>query len=129
VAQNAGEPFASDRVVGVLAVSLQEGHPPLCLGGEQFETLARLVQHRRGRVEDRDVITSLGERERLVAGAASHIEHSGGRRRQMLQQVLVQHVGAHVSLHRGIRLIDEEVRQAGACPRAIAHAHKISVSN
>lgn len=98
------------------------------LGGQRFQALPRLVQHRRGRVEDRDVVTSLGERERLIAGAAPYIEQCGGRRRQVLQQVPVQHVGAYVSLHRCVCLVDEQARQAGACPRIISHHLKILVS-
>ena len=129
VAQEAGKSLARHRFVRVLSVGLPQRHPLPRLGGQQIEALPRLIQHRRGRVENRDLVPGLGERERLVARAASDIEHLGRRRRQMLQQVLVQHVSAHVSLHRGIRVVHEQVRQAGARPWVIAHSLKIAVSN
>src|SRR5436309_13974402 len=41
------------------------------------------------------------------------------RGRQMLQQLMVQHIGAHSPLHRGISLIGKLVSQTG--PGVIAH--------
>lgn len=43
----------------------------------------------------------------------------------MLKEVLVQHIGAHVPLHRGVRPIDELVSQTG--PGVIGHHPKLSV--
>jgi hypothetical protein len=63
VAQDGRESFASDRFFGALAVSLHEGDPLQRFGGQLLETLAGFVQHRWRRVEDRDVISRLGERE------------------------------------------------------------------
>ena len=64
-----------------------------------LEPLSRFVQHRRRRVEQRQVVTGLGQRKRLMAGAAADVEHRRWRWRQMLEQLLVQHIGAHVPLH------------------------------
>jgi hypothetical protein len=38
-------------------------------------------------------------------------------------------MGTHVALDRGIRLVNEKVGQAGACPRVIAHRPKVLVSD
>jgi hypothetical protein len=112
------------RLVGVLAVGLQERHPSPGLGRQPLEPLSRSVQHRRRRVEQGHVVAGLGQRERLVAGAAADVEHRRWRRRQMLAQLLVQHMGAHVPLHRGIGLVGELFRQLG--PGVIAHHTKIA---
>jgi hypothetical protein len=45
----------------------------------------------------------------------------------MLQQLLVQHIGAHLPLHRGIGLIGKLVSQPG--PGVIAHNTKIRCSS
>jgi len=61
----------------------------------------------------------LGQRERLVASAAADVEHCRRRRRQVLKQLPVHHVGAHVALHRGVSLIGKLAGQLG--PGVIAH--------
>ncbi len=87
---------ASGNLVGVFAVGLHERRPSLDLSRQLLESLLSFVQHRLRRVKQRHVVTGLGQRKRLMARAAADVEH---RRRQMLQQLLVQHVGAHVPLH------------------------------
>jgi hypothetical protein len=110
------------RLVGVLAVGRQERHPSPGLTGQPLESLSSFVQHRRRRVKQRHVVTGLGQRKRLMARAAADVEHRRWRRRQMLQQLLVQHVGAHAPLHRGVSLIGKLVGQTGP---AVAHQTKI----
>jgi hypothetical protein len=99
MAQHGGEASAVHRLVGVLAVGLHERQPSLGRGRQQLESLLSFVQHRLRRVKQRHVVTSLGQRKRLMTSAAADIEHRRWRRRQMLQQLLVQHIGAHVPLH------------------------------
>jgi len=57
---------------------------------------------------------------------APDVQHLGVRLRQMLDKVLVHHVGAHVTLHRGVGLVHEQVRQLRTRPRIFAHATKLS---
>jgi hypothetical protein len=109
VAQHGGEALTMHRLVGVVAVGLHERHPSPGLGGQPFEALSSLLQHRGGRVEQRHVVTGLGQRERLMARAAADVEYRRRRRGQVLQELLVHHIGAHAPLHRGIGLVGELV--------------------
>jgi hypothetical protein len=99
MAQHGGEASAIHRLVGVLAVGLHKRHPSPGLSRQPLKPLLSLVQHCRRRVEQRHVVTGLGQRKRLMTRAAADVEHGRRRRRQMLQQMLVHHVGAHVPLH------------------------------
>ena len=99
MAQHGGEASAIHRLVGVLAVGLHERHPSLALSSQPPESLLSFVQHRRRRVKQRHVVTGLGQRKRLMTRAAADVEHRRWRRRQMLKQLLVQHIGAHEPLH------------------------------
>jgi hypothetical protein len=65
----------------VLAVGLQERHPSLGRSRQPPESLVRFVQHRLRRVKQRHVVTGLGQRKRLMAGAAADVEHRRWRRR------------------------------------------------
>ncbi len=58
-----------------------------------------------------------------MTGTAADVEHGSGGCRQMFQQLVVHHIGAHVPLDRGIRLIDEQISQTG--PGVIGHHSKI----
>jgi len=58
-----------------------------------------------------------------MARAAADVEHRPWRRRQLLQQLLVHHIGAHASFHRRIGSIHELVSQAS--PDVIAHGIKV----
>ena len=58
-----------------------------------------------------------------MAGAAADVEHRRWRRRQMREQLLVQHIGAHEPFHGGIGFIGKLVSQPG--PDVIAHNTKI----
>ena len=99
MAQHGGEASAIHRLVGVLAVGLQERHPSLGLTRQPLESLSSFVQHRRRRIKQRHVVAGLGQRKRLMARAAADVEHRRWRRWQMLKQLLVHHIGAHVPLH------------------------------
>jgi hypothetical protein len=125
--QHGGEALATRRRQGVLAAGLHQRHPSLGLVRQPRQALPGLVQHRRRRVEQGHVVTGLSQRERLMARAAADVEHRRGRGGQMLQQLLVQHVGAHVPLHRGVRLIGELAGQVG--PGVIVHHSTIQVSS
>ena len=127
MAQHGGEAPTIYRLVGVLTAGLQQRHPSLGLSRQPRQALPGFVQHRRRRVEQRHVVTGLGQRKRLMAGAAADVEHRRRRRRQMLEQLLVHHVGTHVPLHRGISLVGKLVGQAG--PDVIAHHITILVSS
>src|SRR5580692_4879113 len=59
-----------------------------------------------------------------MAGPATDIQHRGRRLGQMLEQLLVQHVGAHVPFDGGIGLIGELVGQTG--PGVVAHRHQVT---
>ena len=96
MAQHRGEAPTIHRLVGVLAVGLHERHPSLSLIGQPLESLSCLVQHRRRRVEQRHVVAHLGQRKRLMARTATDVQHRGRWLGQMLEQLLMQHVGAHV---------------------------------
>jgi hypothetical protein len=85
VTQHGGEAPTIDCLVGVLAVGLHERHTSLGLAGQPLESLLGFVQHRRRRVKQRHVVTGLGQRERLMASAAAHVEHGRWRCRQVLQ--------------------------------------------
>jgi hypothetical protein len=127
VAEHRGEAPAVHRLFGVLAVGLQERHPSLGLGGQPRQVLLCLVQHRPRRVKQRHVVAGPGQRKRLVARAAADVEHGRRGRRQVLKQLVVHHVGAHVALHRGISLVGELVSQTG--PGVIVHDTKLQVSS
>ena len=99
MAQHGGEASAIHRLVGVLAVGLQELHPSLGLSSQPLESLLRFVQHRRRRVKQRHVVTGLGQRKRLMTRATADVEHTRWRRRQVLKQLLVQHIGANEPFH------------------------------
>ncbi|GAA3437952.1 hypothetical protein GCM10018954_075660 [Kutzneria kofuensis] len=119
VAQDGGEAAAVDGLNRVLAVGVHEGDPLPDLGRQSGEALAGLGQHRLGRVEECHVVTGLGQRKRLVAGPAADVENRGGRGRQVIEQLPVQHVGPHIPLHGGVGLVGELVGQLG--PGVIVH--------
>ena len=75
MAQHGVEASTVHRLLGVLAVGLQERHPSPGLSRQPLESLSRLVQHRRRRVQHRHLVAGLGQRERLMARAAADIEH------------------------------------------------------
>lgn len=133
VAQDRVEAPACGGILCVLACGLQEGDVLACLGGLGFQARAGAVQHRRRRVEHGDVVARGGEGERLVARAAAHVEDRGRGRRQVLEQLVVQHVGAHAALHRGVGVVDEARRQGRVGPgcgvgrvgRVIAHGVRV----
>jgi hypothetical protein len=60
-----------------------------------------------------------------VAGAAADVEHGRRRWRQVLQEVVVQHVGAHPPLDAGVGPVGEPVGQRG--PGVLAHAASLRV--
>jgi hypothetical protein len=60
-----------------------------------------------------------------MARAAADVEHRRRRWRQMIEQLLVHHIGAYEPLHRGIGLIGELVSQRG--PGVIAHHRTVHV--
>jgi hypothetical protein len=59
--QDGGETSTVHRFVGVLAVGLQERHPSLRFIRQPLESHSSFVQHRRGRVEQRHVVSGLGQ--------------------------------------------------------------------
>jgi hypothetical protein len=85
VTQDGREALAVHRLVGILPVGPHERDPLPRLLGQPRQALPGLVQHRRRRVEQGDVVSGLGQRKRLVAGAAADVEHRRGRRRQVLK--------------------------------------------
>jgi len=119
VAQDARETPAAHGRLRRQSVGLHEPHPALDCLRQSPEAPARLRQHRRRRVEHRHVVSRLGQRERLVAGAATDVEQRPGWGRQVLHQLLVHDVGPHAALHGGIRIVGERVGQA--CPEIIGH--------
>ncbi len=62
-----------------------------------------------------------------MAGAAADVEHGRRGRRQVLEQLVVHHIGAHVPLDGGVRLIGKLIGQAG--PGVFAHDLTIQVSS
>lgn len=60
-----------------------------------------------------------------MARTATDIQHRGRWIGQMLEQVLVQHIGAHVSLHCCIGLVGKQVGQMS--PAVVAHDTKVPV--
>jgi hypothetical protein len=60
----------------------------------------------------------------LVAGATPDIQHRCGRFREVFEELLMHHIGAHVPLYRGIGFIDERVGQIG--PGILCHALTMS---
>ena len=105
--QHGGEASTMHRLGGVLAVGLYERHPSPGLIRQPLESLLRFAQHRRRRIKQGHLVAGSGQRKQLMARAAADIEHWRRRRRQMLQQLLVQHVRAYPALRRGISLIGE----------------------
>ena len=99
MAQHGGEASAIHCLVGGLTVGLQERHPSPGLSRQPRQALLSFVQHRLRRVKQRHVVTGLGQRKRLTARAGADVEHRRWRRRQMLKQLLMHHIGAHVPLH------------------------------
>lgn len=126
VAQDSSEALGFHRLLRVLPIGLNERHPSLGLARQPLESLSRVVQHGGRRVKQRHAVAGLGQWERLMAGAAADIEHGRWWRGQMIQKMLVHHVGAHLALHRGIGL-GEGVRQAGK--GVIAHRRRLLVSS
>jgi hypothetical protein len=127
--QHGGKAPIVDGLVGVQAVGLQEAHPSLDVTVQPLQSLSSLVQHRRRRVEHRHVVTGVGQRKRLMSRAAADIEHRRGRWWQVLQQLSVHDVGAHVALHRGICLVGEVVDQTRIRPGSFVHPNNATVSS
>jgi hypothetical protein len=123
--QDSGEASTIDRLGGVLTVGLQERHPSLGGSWEPLEPLSCLVQHRRRWIKEGHVVAGLGQRKRLMARPTTNIEQRRRRFRQVLEQLLVQDVRAHVPLHRGVGLIGKCVGQAR--PGVVAYGRRIEV--
>ena len=122
VAQHGREASTIHRLAGVQAVGLHERDPSLSLRRQHLESLPCLVQHRRRRIEQCHLVAGLGQRKRLMARTATDVQDRGRWLGQMLEQLVMQHVGAHAPLHRGIGLIGKQVGQLG--PGVIAHDHQ-----
>ncbi len=99
MAQNGVEASTANCVECDLTVGLQECHPSFGVNRQALETLAGFVQHRGRRIEQRHVVTGLGQRKRLMTCAAADIEHGYRWGWEVLEEMLVHHIGAHVPLH------------------------------
>lgn len=119
VAQHRIEAHAVHGRFRARAVGLHERHPPLDLRGKPGEALACLAQHRLRRIEERDLMTGLRQRERLMPGTASDVEDARGRRRNVLEKLVVHDVGAHVPLDGRVGTVSESVGQGG--PVVLVH--------
>jgi hypothetical protein len=64
----------------VLTVGLYERHPSLDLIRQPLQSLSSFVQHRRRRIQQRHLVTGLGQWKQLMARAAADIEHWRWRR-------------------------------------------------
>ena len=96
---------------------------PLARGRiESRQPFPCLVQHRRRGIEKRDMVTDLGQLERLVPGAAAHVQHRRRGSGQVLDELPVQHPRAHEALGRGIGVVGEGARHGRVAEGTGMHA-------
>ena len=90
MAQHGGKASTKHRLGGVLAVGLQESHSSSGLRGQRVESVLSFAQHRWRRVEQRHVVAGLGQRKRLMTGAATDVEHGHRGLGQVFEQLVAQ---------------------------------------
>lgn len=83
VADDGCETAAVDGFGCLFAARLDEPDSALGFGGELGEPLPGLVEHRRRRIQQGDLVPGLGQGKGLVSCAAADVENCRGRRRQV----------------------------------------------
>jgi len=109
VAQHGREQLAAGCLAGVLTGRLHQPDATSDLLGLCCQPQLGFRQHGCRRIEQRHLVAGPGEREGLVASATANVQHCGWGLGEVLHQLVVEHEGTDLPLHRGVRLVHELV--------------------
>src|SRR5450631_3951973 len=80
-----------------------------------------LGQHCRRGIEKGHLVARPGQREGLMARPAPYVQDGRRRTGEVVQELVMKHVGTDLSLYRRVRLLHELVGQS--CPRVAVHGN------
>lgn len=123
MAQDRIEEGATEHTGRVLATRLDQLHPARDSLVLFRPSPGRAFEHGRRWIHDRDLVASECERNALVPGSATDIDHTPRRTAHVLSQVFVDDVRADTASQGAVMAINETLRQRSPCilGRVVAH--------